>query len=295
MKLTRFMKKAIKACLPYGFLYLYRYLHKKIDIKTRIKIREKIKPIISHPHESPQFIVTLTSYGKRIKTKAPYAIHSLFNQDVQPDKIILWLGNGTKIGNRLKKLQKSGLEIRFCEDIRSYTKLIPALAAFPDDVLITADDDIYYPSDWFKTLKEAYINEPEKIHCYRAHEIILDENRNIIPYSEWRSCIKSIEYSKRIFPTGVDGILYPPNTFNSEVMNKAKFQSLAPTGDDIWFWAMARLNHKECNLIKNYNGKITDIGINNDGLSMVNICEMKNDEQIQNIIKEYPDVHKSIL
>ncbi|MDR0476234.1 MAG: hypothetical protein LBH43_21530 [Treponema sp.] len=282
-----FLKKVIKACLPYGLLKLYQ----RSRTKRKIMWQKNAKPIIPQFRESPEFIVTLTSYGKRVKNKAPYAIYSLFSQTVQPDKIVLWLAHGTKIPCKLKKLQKLGLEIRFCEDIKSYKKLIPALAAFPNDVLVTVDDDASYPPEWFKTIKEAYINDPQKIHCYRVHEIILDENKKIITYMEWRRNIKSIEYSKRIFPIGIGGILYPPNTFTSEVMNKDKFQSLAPTGDDIWFWAMVHHNNKEYNLVKNCNDKIVDFG-RDDGLYEIN--KVKNDEQIQNVIKEYPDVYEKI-
>jgi len=283
------LKKIIKLITPYGFLLLY----KKIKLYKIINIPKKINPLKISSKESPQFIVTLTSHGRRVKQTAPYAVYSLLNQTVQPDKIVLWLANETKIPRKLQKLQKMGLEIKFCEDIRSYKKLVPALHEFPDDVLITADDDFYYASNWLELLKDAYLQDPTKIYCYRAREICLDENKNIIPYMEWRCNIKTIEYSKRIFPTGVGGILYPPHSFNDEIFDKSKYQTLAPTADDIWFWAMARHNGKEYGLIRNnFNGSI-EMEINEDELFSINI--IKNDEQIKNVINEYPDVYKSIL
>jgi hypothetical protein len=286
-------KKIIKACLPYGLIILYRKIYQKPIIN--FNTYKDLKPLEPHLHKSPQFIVTLTSYGRRVNEKTPYAIYSLFNQSVQPDRIVLWLAHGTKISEKLQKLQKIGLEIHFCEDIRSYTKLIPALDKFPDDILITADDDIFYHKDWFKTLKEAYISEPKKIHCHRAHEIILDENKNIVPYKEWRMSIKSIEYPSRIFPTGVGGVLYPPKLFNNEIMNKEKFQSLAPTADDVWFWAMAHYSNIKYNLVKDCISQPAGIGKNDDGLLNINVTNNRNDEQIQNMIKEYPSVYKRLL
>jgi len=284
-------KRIAKAFVPYGFLWL----HEKLKLNYITVFGKPVKPLKSISAKSPRFIITLTSYGKRVREKAPIAIHSLLNQSVQPDKIVLYLAHGTKVPKKLKKLEQSGLEIRFCEDIRSYTKLLPALSEFPNDILITADDDIYYPLDWFKLLKETHLLNPDKICCHRAHEICLDENRNIIPYKQWRFSVKTIEYSKRLFPTGVGGVLYPPHSFNNEIFDKTKFQSITPTNDDIWFWAMAHYNKIEYALVKNCITDLIEIGITDYGLWEINVRENKNDEQISNIIKMYPDVYKSIL
>ncbi len=42
--------------------------------------------------------------------------------------------------------------------------------------------------------------------------------------------------------TGLHGVLYPPHALSNIVFEEKLFQNLAPTGDDIWFWAMAVLN-----------------------------------------------------
>jgi hypothetical protein len=285
-------KKLIKAITPYGLLRLYQKFARN---RIRAFDLRKIHPLGPCPANPPRFIVTLTSYGRRVAGKAPYAVYSLFNQSVQPDKIVLYLARGTKIPPSLKKLRDFGLEIHFCEDIKSYTKLIPALSEFPADVLVTADDDVQYAFEWFKKLKEAYWENPQKIHCHRAHEIGLDENKNPIPYREWRRGVRTIEYAKRLFPTGVGGILYPPHSFNHEIFNAERFKKLAPTGDDIWFWAMARYNGKEFALVKQCITTTIDVGVNDDGLWNINVTGNKNDEQLLNVIKAYPDVWQSIV
>ncbi|NQX93392.1 MAG: hypothetical protein HRT64_00430 [Erythrobacter sp.] len=45
----------------------------------------------------------------------------------------------------------------------------------------------------------------------------------------------------RLFPTGVGGVLYPPGAFDKQVTDENLFMKLAPRGDDIWFFWMARL------------------------------------------------------
>jgi hypothetical protein len=43
-----------------------------------------------------------------------------------------------------------------------------------------------------------------------------------------------------LLATGVGGILYPPNSLHPDVREAALFQRLCPTGDDLWFYWMAR-------------------------------------------------------
>lgn len=156
-----------------------------------------------------KFVVTLTSYGSRVEKTAPHAIFSLLNQTIVPDRIILWLAHGTPIPTILKTFSEAGLEIRFCDDLKSYNKLIPALSEFPNDVLITVDDDVFYPQNWLEQLKNSHQADPSKIHVHRAHEIGVDGEGNLLPYKDWMFCIQSTDNEEKIFPTGVGGILYP--------------------------------------------------------------------------------------
>jgi len=203
---------------------------------------------------SPRYVVSLTSYGRRLTATAPYAIITLLGQSVKPDKIVLWVANEDKgrIPEIMGDLTEKGLDIRFCEDIRSYKKLIPALHEFPDDYIITADDDAYYPQNWFEQLMVEHKKNPKKIICHRAHGIKVDENHNPLPYMQWHGCIESgvatsgqskpLHRLESIFPTGVGGVLYPPKCLHKDVEIKELFMKLAPMADDIWFWAMAILN-----------------------------------------------------
>ena len=47
----------------------------------------------------------------------------------------------------LLKLRSFGLTIDWCENLRSYKKLIPAIEKYPDDIIVTADDDVFYHAD----------------------------------------------------------------------------------------------------------------------------------------------------
>lgn len=57
----------------------------------------------------------------------------------------------------LIRLHKRGVDINFtCENIRSYKKLHYALSDFPELPVITADDDVLYPSRWVNDFMESH-------------------------------------------------------------------------------------------------------------------------------------------
>ena len=48
-----------------------------------------------------------------------------------------------------------------------------------------------------------------------------------------------LHYSFKNIQTGVGGVLYPPNSLDKKMLNPKIFKEIAPTTDDIWFWAAA--------------------------------------------------------
>ena len=133
-----------------------RLKHEDAALKRQIaqKIEQLPFNILHRNEDETDVIVSLTSYGKRVTDSVPYAIFSIFTQSVLPNRIVLWLDNDNWNDNNLpyllKRIQKSGLEIYYCDDIRSYKKLIPALRKFPNNPIITIDDDFYYNKDFIK-------------------------------------------------------------------------------------------------------------------------------------------------
>jgi hypothetical protein len=253
-------------------------------------ICHKIFPSLVIRNNHPQYIITLTSYRDRVEKTAPYAIYTLFKQNILPDRIILYVAEGTAIPPMLQILQKKGLEIRFCKDMGPHTKLVPALMDFPEDVLITADDDIYYPKNWFKRLKGAYLNDPSKIHCHRTREISFDSNHNLKPYKEW-PITDTIKNGDFVFPNGVGGIIYPPHSLDPLCIDVRLFQALTPKADDIWFWAMANLRGTKFSIIKKgYSRylKCVDWEDNAIGLNLYNVENDGNMPQLNAVINQFP-------
>jgi hypothetical protein len=284
-----------------------RRIENGIDNK---KIQEQINKFketgVTKKKRNPKLIVSVTSFPQRMYD-IHFALYSLLNQTLKPDEIILWLGEDEfpnkekNLPQNLLSLINNGLTIKWCRDVGSYTKLIPALKEYPDDIIVTADDDVYYPKNILELLYKSYLKEPQYIHCHRAHRITFDNHKNIKKYSEWIRPVSYAEPSFCNFLTGVGGILYPPKVLYKDVLNEELFLKLSPTADDIWFWAMAVLNNTKINVVKdniatlrfaNYerefrlSGEIT--------LAQKNIAGGHNDKQLQNIFNHYPNLQNTL-
>ena len=196
-----------------------------------------------------QIIVSLTSFPAAIPF-AIQAIQSILNGSVKPDRIVLYLTasqfpNST-ISHELQELiDKNPLfEVRFYEEnIRSYTKLIPALRDFPDALIVTIDDDVAYSKNMLRRLLRLHKKYPDAIIGHRVRHLKLNA-----PYRMWkrykghRFLIKSMRPKFRNVQIGVGGVLYPPNSLKPEMLDHKIFMEIAPTVDDIWFWAAAVAN-----------------------------------------------------
>jgi len=132
-----------------------------------------------------QVIVSLTSFPAAI-LYAVQAINSILNGTVLPDKVILYLTASQfpegEIPFELLELKENKLfEVRFYEEnIRSYTKLIPALKDFPNDIIVTIDDDVWYDKDMLRVLLRLHDKFPDAILAHRAKRIKLNA-----PYRKW--------------------------------------------------------------------------------------------------------------
>lgn len=196
-----------------------------------------------------QIIVSLTSFPAAIPYAAQ-AVQSILNGSVLPDKVILYLTfsqfGESGIPQELQKLanDNSRFEIRdYPRDIRSYRKLIPALSDFPDAIIVTIDDDVAYHKNMLRDLLRLHEQMPQAVLAHRAKRMKPDE-----PYRKWKKyrwyhfLLKKIHTSFKNIQTGVGGVLYPPHSLKKEMMNVELFTELAPTTDDIWFWAAGVAN-----------------------------------------------------
>jgi hypothetical protein len=246
-----------------------------------IRTGKKIK------HLDRDLIISLTSYQPRFK-KLNLTLKCLLSQDIKPDRIILWVSyeDHAKIPVSTTNLSKRfrTFEIRKCEDIKSYKKLIPTLEYFPNSYIVTADDDVYYPRYWLSSLITP-LPCTQKIVAHRAHKPKFF-NGSLAPYNQWEHCVSQANESI-IMPTGIGGVLYTPGCFVDQVFEKERFMVLAPTADDIWFFWMARIKNSKIVLSGKKINIVAWIGTDMGGLAEKNVHSNENDLTIKRLESEF--------
>lgn len=288
----------------FGLKFSYK---RKYDINAidKEKVQNEINNFkdsgINSTNRSPKIIVSLTSFAQRLYD-IHFGIYSLLTQSVKPDMVILWLGedefpNKDKdLPESLVQLKQNGLTIKYCKDIRSYTKLVPAMKEYPNDIIVTADDDIFYENNWLEILYKSYLDNPNFIHCHRANGITTSK-KEINSDRKWTSPSKmnSSGASFKHFLTGVGGVLYPPNCLYKDVLNEEIFMKCSPRHDDAWFWAMAVLNNTKINIVNNNINSLTYVNPERelqliDEVTLWSMNKKQADSQISKILERYPQI-----
>lgn len=276
-------------------------LVENIKIDNKITIREEflnycafnsqISGITEQKYCNQEIIISLTTYNKRLH-QVYLSIESLMQQSMKANKIVLWLSSDYQnklLPPVLALQQKRGLEIYYCDDIKSYKKLIPSLKKYPDSVIITVDDDVYYNHNFIENFIFSYLKSPNYIYFNRGFTIQL-KNNIFAPYIKWKN-ITHQEVSPLNFATGVGGILYPPRCFNDEVFNEKIFMDICQYADDVWFKAMSLYNGIQSKKSVSVSPVGDDFLINKSvqdiGLSKINNEKNMNDLQIKKVFDNY--------
>ena len=254
----------------------------------------------------PKIIVSLTSFPARIND-IHIVIESLMNQSVKPDKIILFLTSNEfpdkQLPDNLTNLQNDMFEIRWTDcNYRSYNKLVHTLADFPNDIIITVDDDVLYPRHLVKDLIKLHKKHPNDICAHRIRTMNIQDGV-IQPYNTWKLLEKRGWFTKikpgyTNFFCGVGGVLYPPKALYKDVLNNELFTELCKHQDDVWFWGMAVLNNRKIFVTRRgfdvYHRtikKLQSVGL----WQTINSTETSpNNIAVDNMIEKYPQLGKYI-
>lgn len=259
---------------------------------------------LSKNKSQQSIIVSLTSFPAAI----PYcvqAIRSILRGSFIPDKIVLYLDTqkfpDEKLPSELEELKAecSIFEVRFDPaEIRSYKKLIPALRDFPNDVIVTIDDDIDYHPNMLRDLIDTHKHLPDAIIAHRVRQVRLNQ-----PYSEWRKykwydfIFRKYHFSHLAMQTGVGGVLYPPHSLDEKMLDSSKYMNIAPTTDDVWFWAAAVSQGTYVVPVPFGKNRAVEVGKPGElSLKTVNLKpgDDRNLAALKNILKEYPSIKKRL-
>ena len=254
--------------------------------------------LLPNVKKTDNITISLTSHGRRLSDFAPVALYGIFHQTVLPNRIVLNINkekwNEDNLPEVIKKLQIAGLEVNFCEDVGPHTKLLPALEKYPDDVIITVDDDIYYDEKLIADLISDYRQKNEKCVICKSALVVSYDNGKLKPYSQWPRATKRTSHDALLSPYGYCGVLYAPHVFSTEVFNKSVYQKYCKHADDIWFTVIEMLERIPVYLSSIPRHDVMDVDHYNefvaqesDALHFSNDEGGRNDVQLRALVEYY--------
>lgn len=232
-----------------------------------------------------ELTVSLTSYPPRFPG-LPHTLRSILDQRVKPDRTVLWIAEAdvAALTPAILELRDHGLEILACDDLRSYKKIVPTLARWPDSFIVTADDDVYYAPDWLGSIVDRFDPNAPAVVCRRAHRPTRLPDGRMRPYAEWETeFIQSPGAAPRedLMPTGIGGVLYYPGVFSNQVTDVDTFRRLCPNADDLWLYWMARLNGARYRQVGGTFRQVSWPRSQRGSLAQTNVGDGENDRQVR--------------
>lgn len=279
-----------------AFRFCIRLLSTKVVFPLCYKCKRKEKL-----NSQDNLIVSLTSFPARLSTLW-LTIESIKQQDLRPKKIILYLieeeVSRDKVPMSLLAEEDELFEIRYRNiKMRAHGKYHYAMKDFPEDIIVTIDDDMIYPPYMLSTMMECYQKYPESVLTNQTTQIQLDEHGQLQSYNNWKWLFDKDYYEidgcirkERLLPLGVCGVLYPPHLLYKDVLNFDLAKQLSYLADDLWLYAMTILSHHRVVKTSLNSLDIMPIDIkNNITLFSKNGGENQNDKQFNQIRNYYKE------
>lgn len=243
-------------------------------------------------NRNEKIIVSLTSFTPRFE-KIHLCLKSLLLQSVKPDRIIVYLGSDSSeevFTKEMRELERFGIEYRIDENrnIRSHMKYFFSVQEFENDLVVTADDDIYYPSNWLESLLKTHDKYPNAVCARRVHRV-KKMGDGLASYNSWEDQCRSISKpSFDLLATGVGGVLYPPHCLDCRAFDEKAIKDLCYEADDVWLKCMEVLNKTPVVWVKNWEVDLLAVEkVQKAALSNQNVDFCKNDLFLMNVMNHY--------
>lgn len=276
-----------------GFVY-------KVVSNFQMRAVKKMQPVygLNKCQRERMIIVSLTTYEARINT-VHYTIKTILNQTIKPDKIILWLAKEfetVKLPRSLTELLRYGLEIRYCDDLRSHKKYYYCMKEFPEDIVITFDDDIIYPENQIEKLVITSKKYPGSIVSNEVIKLMFDTDGDLLYQNNEKSVKFGLTPEMMLLPIGCGGVLYPPNSLHKEVFNEENIKKIAFTTDDLWLKAMSVKNGTRAVKTEKWIRTLSCVeGSQYTHLAQVNCIGGGNEKSMKKIFESYPEIKRTLI
>ncbi|MDR1088545.1 MAG: hypothetical protein LBL23_04675 [Coriobacteriales bacterium] len=252
----------------------------------------------------PEIILSMTSYPQRIETTAT-ALEPLLHQTVQPSRVLLWLPagefeeQGVSLPVRLAELeaQVPFFEIRWTqESLKPHNKYFWTMLEYPDDLVITVDDDLVHATTLVQTLLDLHYRLPTALITNRSHLVTLDADGAIAPYRSWEMEQGRYILCPRndVIATHGAGALFPPHTLPREAFDADAIRATSLLADDLWLMAWEYMN--DVPVVSTGLGGLYYIeGTQDISLYKRNLDQNENDLYLARLYELFPSFHEKLL
>ena len=267
-----------------------KYFYENFEKKVLDSIKNKTIGLNKEPRNF-SIEVSLTSFPARIN-EVYITIETIFSQTVKADNITLWLSleqfPDRKIPKELEEQKKRGLTVEFVEDdLRSHKKYYYAFKRQKNNLVITFDDDVFYPDTTVASLVNVHLKYPNAVICNRGHKIEIKEDK-ILNYKKWKHNYNSKFPSNYAVPTGVGGVLYPPNSYHQDIFNISDFKEICFYADDLWLKIQTLRNNTKVYSLSTYPRDFINVGKSQQfKLVQYNAINGGNDTQFSKLLNHY--------
>ena len=242
---------------------------------------------------NPKIIVSLTSFPARINY-VWLTIESILRQNQKPNMVIIWLSKQDfksidLLPQNILNQQKRGLQIRLVDDnLFPHKKYFYALQEFPEDIIITVDDDMIYPPNLFQKIMKYHKKYPDVIIAPISRKIAFDSG-SILPYRYWNSTKEELDCSLLYHTMGGGGLLIKKSFFSETLFDVEELKQLSLKTDDLWLKTHSLLKRtKVLPISHEFSRYPLPIKIkNNKTLMSINVGESINDVNFTLLTKEY--------
>ncbi len=263
--------------------YLQRYLTiiKKYSFEDFLKLA------------SVPVLVSLTTFPARID-KIHGALDSIIKQAFKPDRIVVCLTKEEFPDQQIPgKIQdyfvENNIEILWGDvNLKPHNKYYYSMQSYPDDIVITIDDDIVYDDRSLEYLYLSYLEYPYYVSALRAHIISLDDNKRFLPYLEWIMNTDMLIHKPcmELLATGVGGVLYPPHILSDMLFDCEIIKETCLNADDLWLKTIQLISDVPVVLAHQYSKYCSVEGTQIITLYHDNNYQSGNDAQLTRIKKK---------
>ena len=225
------------------------------------KGKDGAKLAVISDFDETEVVISLTSHPGRMAC-IHTCLESLIKQDYRNRKIILWLSLEQFVHKEkdlpaalLNLNGQNAFEIRWvADDIKPHKKYYYAYQEFRKTPIIVVDDDVVYDPSMVRALVASYKKHPHCISCHRANLMLLRADKTFRAYQTWPMgyTLLSDTPSYQLLPTGVGGVLYPPNSLPEYTFNTDVIKRYCLLCDDLWLKMMTVLNEYPTVVVKNH-------------------------------------------